>query len=373
MNLIEKILFPTDFGESMDVALTSAVKIATQFESELILLHVLPENVTTDSLKSLVNERMQEFVATLKSKNVNCRYELLTGDFPEVIIKTAEREDVNLILLGAGKGRKKEFRLGSNSEKIIRKSSMPVWVIEKMKQANLDSILCPVDFSEESKLALDSAIHLSRRFNSKLKVLHVVKSYFDRYKEIDLNIASTSIEKETLALGEFLKEFNLTNLNWEKDIVLGDPANEIFKAIESENIGLLIMGATGKSGIGKLLTGSVTEKISRKVPCSFIITKSESLIQLKLEKNLSDIDALFNEGVQLQKDGYIREAITIWKKCTMINHLYLKAYGAIAFAYEIQGDQVNAKLYNDTKARIQRSIWDEKVIADLRSRHSMYK
>ena len=63
-----------------------------------------------------------------------------------MIIEVAEKEKVNLILLGAGKSRKMEFKLGSNSEKIINNSTVPVWIIEKDKPVSIDTILCPIHF-----------------------------------------------------------------------------------------------------------------------------------------------------------------------------------------------------------------------------------
>ena len=161
----------------MELALKSAIDIAKKFESELILLHVLPENETTDYLKSLVSDKMEEFVNQIKQQGVDCYYELISGNTIDAISTTAQRKRVNLVLLGASRARKLEHKLGSNSEGIIRTVSMPVWVIEKDKPLAFNSILCPVDFSDESKIALDNAIHLSRRFDSKLKILHVVKSH----------------------------------------------------------------------------------------------------------------------------------------------------------------------------------------------------
>ena len=134
-----------------------------------------------------------------------------------------------------------------------------------------------------------------------------------------------------------------------------------------------MMGSAGKSGLKRFFIGSVAEKVMRKVPCSFIVIKSESLISLDLEKGLTDIDSLFQEGVQLEKDGYTDEAIAIWKQCTSKNEYYLKAWAAIAVVYESLGDKENAKKYTDIRNRIQRSIWDTQVEADLRSKHRLFK
>ena len=140
MELLTKILFPTDFGDSMEVALKSAIDVAKKFESELILLHVLPENSTNELLKKLVAEKLEEFVAQIKEQGVNSYYELIPGNRIDVICETAENKEVSLVLLGAGKSNTFYYKLGSNSEEIIRNVSMPVWVIEKDKQLNFNTI-----------------------------------------------------------------------------------------------------------------------------------------------------------------------------------------------------------------------------------------
>lgn len=376
MQLIKKILYPTDFGESMESAMASAINIAKKFESELILLHVLPEKIDSARLKELVEEKMEEYMVLFREKEIDCSYVIDSGNPTDVILDIADRKNASFILLGAGKGRKMEFKLGSNSDKIIKNSPVPVWVIEKDKPVDFNTVLCPVDFSEESKLALDNAAHICRRFNSNLRILNVVKSYGDKYKNLNIdfiNAEKKMLEESSKEFDSFLEEVNLTGVNWEKEIKTGRPSDEILNYISDHNIDLVLMGSTGKEGLKLFVMGSVTEKVMRTVPCSFIISKSESLIHLKLEKNLEDIDLIYQEGIQLEKDGYLNEAIAMWKRCTVLSEYYLKAWSSIALAYENLGEHDKANSVNEIKLRIQKGIWDKQVEADLRSKHNMFK
>jgi len=376
MKLIKKILFPTDFGESMEPALDTAISIATKFNSELILLHVLPEDSENNRLKEMVKEKMEEFMAKLKAANIKCSYDLIAGNSADVIINTADKKKANLIILGAGKSRMLEFKLGSNSEKIIRNSQMPVWVIEKDKSLTINSILCPVDFSAESRIALDNAIHICRSYDAEITILHVEKSLNEEYPYLGIDLTFEEPEKlktTSIELEEFLKDINLEGVNYKKEVKLGNPEEAIINAITNNNADLVVMGTKGKSGLERFLIGSVTESISRKVPCSFIISKSEKLIQLQLSQGLSDIDAIFEEGVKLLKNGFHDEAISTWKKCTAMNELYLKAWSAIATTYDKLGENKEAKKYSDIRNQIQQSIWDKHIEADLRSKHGLFK
>lgn len=371
--LIKKILFPTDFSESVNTALDSAINIAKKFDSKLVLLHVLPEDSDNEELKKLVSIKMEEFVSKVRAHQLDCYYELIAGNPADIILQTAQRKKVNLIVLGASKEKKMEFKLGSSSEKIIKNASVPVWVIEKNKPLSVNNVLCPVDFSEESKIALDNAAHICRKYDAKLTVLNVIKSFKDDYKSLGITIENKNEDTSSTELDNFLNEINLKGVDWKKEIIIGKPANEILNYIANNNIGLIVMGATGKTGLKKILMGSVTEKVTRKVPCSFIISKSNRLIHLKLDKNLSDIDQLYQEGEQLFQDGFTKEAIEIWEQCTALNELYLKAWAAIANAYESLGEKAKAKKYLEKKNKIQRSIWDKQVEANLRGNHNLFK
>lgn len=65
------------------------------------------------------------------------------------------------------------FQLGSTAERIIRKSNKPVWVIKNDTLLSIKRILYPVDFSVESKRALNNAITLAQKFNAELIIFSV--------------------------------------------------------------------------------------------------------------------------------------------------------------------------------------------------------
>ena len=97
------------------------------------------------------------------------------------------------------------------------------------------------------------------------------------------------------------------------------------------------------------------------------------MIQLKLDKGISDIEAIYEEGVQLAKQGFIQEAIIEWRRCILKNELYFKAWSAIVKAYESLGDSETAARYNASREQIQRVLWDQQVEADLKGRHYLFR
>lgn len=282
---LEKILLATDFGKSSHKILKSAITLAKAFQSEIIPMHVLPNNIINDKARILLNDaaidRLDLIHQKIKREGIKTAKPILAyGNHFEKIILTADSNNVNMILIGAGEKLKSDvFQLGTTAEKIIKLSNRPVWVEKKENNLNVRSILCPIDFSKESEHALKNAITMSRRFKAELIVFSVYevhnlnppnddRSYWVHDKELVL-----SSHKDEFNL--FLKNFDLTDLYWKKEIQIGDPAVEILKALKKYKSDLLIIGTTGKSGLTRILMGSVTEKVIREVPCSFITLKSE--------------------------------------------------------------------------------------------------
>lgn len=376
MKLVERICFPTDFGKSSEVALESVIRIAKKFGSEVSLVHVLPESMIRERVQGFVEDKMASYVELLEEQGIKCTSDILYGKHIVKLVSFAERKRANLIVLGAGHVGKEKFKLGSNSEKIIRNSSVPVWVIEEDSTVSPGNVLCPVDFSEASKLALDSAIHLCRRFESKLYILHVVKGIDKEYTELGVDISSEQAEivkKLELEFDELIKDIDLSGIVWGKEVRLGDPADVILNVIKEKNIDLVMMGSAGKGALKRLFLGSVAERVSREVPCSFIINKTERMISLKLDRRITDIESIYNEGVQLAKQGFVQEAIIEWKRCIYMNEFYFKAWSAIVKAYEDLGDSESAARFNASREQVQRAIWDKQVEADLKGRHYLFK
>lgn len=375
MKLIEMICFPTDFGKSSEKALNGVMDIAIRFGSKVELVHVLPESMNLEVVQTKVQEKLNSYSAMLSAKGIENSTHLLHGEHVDMLVSFAERQKANLIVLGAGHVGKEKFKLGSNSEKIIRSSSIPVWVIEKDHKVLPKKVLCPVDFSNESLLALDNAIHVCRRFNAALHVVHIVQKIEREYAEWGFNLEeeqANMVKEYEEELASTIKSVDFSGVAVSTEVCLGQPTEVILELISTKNIDLLMMGSTGKGTFKRLFIGSVAERVSRQVPCSFIINKSEGMIHLKIDRGFTDIESIYAEGMELAKQGFVHEAIVEWKRCIYQNPLYFKAWSAIVKAYESVGDKENATKTNEDRERVQRLLWDKQIEADLKGRHYLF-
>jgi hypothetical protein len=108
---------------------------------------------------------------------------------------------------------------------------------------------------------------------------------------------------------EFLKNFNLYKTNHKTELLVGEPYLQILKYIKSNKVDLLCMGTTGKTGLSRLLMGSVTEKVTREFPCSFITTKAIDLTKSYFESNLTSIESIIKTAKALYDNHKYKQAL----------------------------------------------------------------
>jgi universal stress protein E len=240
-------------------------------------------------------------------------------------------------------------------------------VVKNNQTLDIKSILCPIDFSKESSRALNNAIIISRLFNVKLVILSVYSPFRQIFTTIDtVEINEQRKSDHVKKFSKFLEGFNLIDTNYVKDIKGGEPAEEILKSIKNYGSDLLIMGTTGKSGISKILMGSVTEKVIREVLCSFITLKNEDAIVLELESKIQDIEYHYNSAQELFEKGFFEESINQFNICLGINFTHIRSLKALAKVYEKLGDVNNVKKYQEMTKKVLDQIWNMKIEQEVR-------
>jgi len=284
MKLLKKILVATDFSKSSGHAVQTAQALAKAFGSEITLIHVIPK--APDSLVNLrtvrmaIRERLYDLSKELTKAGVRAVETVVeVGVAFDQIIQVSERLDVNVIAVGSGdQAEPGAGRLGVTAERLVRKASKPVWVVKAEGAPVFKRMLCAVDFSDPSRRALANAIHLARTFQAELAVLHVGEFL------TDLHVGTATIAAEAQSkyqlqersdFDAFLKDFDFTDVIWTKTVRQGGAHQEILKFAREWSADLLVMGSVGRSGLSRILLGSVAGKVLREMPCSVITVKSE--------------------------------------------------------------------------------------------------
>lgn len=161
------------------------------------------------------------------------------------------------------------------------------------------SILIPVDFSAYSTQALHLATDLAARFNASLIVLHVIAAEVGAYAlatrlgkqhfllpgvdepiglpDISDGELDTAIAHHRGQAYEALQTFippRMASYSVELRVLFGQPFERILETAVGDDVGLIVMGTHGRTGLARMTAGSVAERVVRLAPCPVLTVKA---------------------------------------------------------------------------------------------------
>ncbi len=138
---------------------------------------------------------------------------------------------------------------------------------------NIRTILHPTDFSEYSDYAFHLACALARDYNAKLLVIHVMPTPADVYGEFGTMPPEPG--EEVPALKQRLEALvaHDSKVDIERHLVEGEADSEIIRVAEERGVDLIVLGTHGRTGLGRLLMGSVAEQVVRLASCPVLSVK----------------------------------------------------------------------------------------------------
>ena len=261
---MKKILIPTDFSQTAEYALKVAAQIAKKNNGEIILLHMLelphqggdavnsgtdiPEimffkNAAINKLEELMDE---EYLDGLKVSEI-VQFEMAFDG----ILKISQLNNVDLIVMGShGASGYKEMFIGSNAEKVVRNSEVPVLIIKKEDENfEVNNFVFASDFSEEVKKPFAKAVEFANKFDATLHLVTV---------NTPNNFKSTSDAENTM--NKFLSGFDVkkvvTHVYNETNVEKG-----ILNFANSVNADLIGMSTHGRKGLSHFFNGSISEDL----------------------------------------------------------------------------------------------------------------
>ena len=141
-----------------------------------------------------------------------------------------------------------------------------------------NKILIPTDGSKYSEKALLHALSIAQVSNAEIIALSVMENDFtssissiDVINEVN-NLLREESNKNLQKLLNF-RDAHGYDVNINIKIAEGSPVKSIMKTVEDENIDLVVMGSSGKTGFNKMILGSVADKVADNVPCSVLIIR----------------------------------------------------------------------------------------------------
>ncbi|QKX07575.1 universal stress protein [Aquimarina sp. TRL1] len=261
---MERILVPTDFSPQAESALKVAAQVAKKNNAEIYLLHIIDLPDYSNDLVISGNSAPAP-PAILFMQQTHLKYEEYKDkDYLEgITVKetvsfegmqkgvsdTCTNNDIDLIIMGSnGASGVKELFIGSNSEKIVRFSKIPVLVIKnECDLFNIKNFVYASSFEEEDKLTLLAAYNFSKEIDATFNLVWINTSSKFRtthYIEHKMNSLLSTLPIEDYTLNIYNDE------TIEKGIM--NFANTI-------KAGIIGMGTHGRTGISHFVNGSISE------------------------------------------------------------------------------------------------------------------
>jgi len=382
MRLIEKILLATDLSETAGSAVGMAAWAAKTFGSRVILMNVIPDIRESPHavkiVRRAIEDRLEKIRGALAAQGVRVAETVIETGAAEIrITDLADLRDVNVLMIGSGSRETKDrFLLGTTAGRLLRGSRKPVWVVKTGAVPPVSSVLCPVDFSEHSRRAMGNALSIARAAGARLTVLTVLESpagrlHFPVKAFVELKARQAWEKRQREAFETFISSFETGGVRLRKTVRRGKAADEILAAAGETRPDLIVMGCQGRTGIERLILGSVAEKVVRDLPCSVLALRAEEAVRLRMEAAIDDIEARLKEGRELLDKGFAEEALHQFKLILERDPMLAPAWEGMAAAHDRLGRGKAARECAERARVIRRKLWERDVEAEIKSRSGM--
>ena len=269
-NLFERILVPTDMSAFSDLALRYALHFNERLGSKITLLHAeeiswLPadhpvgyyfENVP--EARTALTKELHEYAASHVPATAGATT-LFEDETPELaIVRIAHDIKADLIVMGThGRRGIRRAILGSVAEYVLRETDIPVMTVNPARFApggaiGIRTVLCPVNFTDIARAALDQASAIAESFGARLVVMHVCEGSEPRL--------FSDVQSE---FGIWVDPQMRARTQYKEIVVHGHAAEQVLAVADQIDADLLVIGAQHNRFADATVIGGTTEKITR--------------------------------------------------------------------------------------------------------------
>jgi nucleotide-binding universal stress UspA family protein len=288
--MFEKVLFPTDFSANAHKTLECIGEIPGV--KEVVLLHVVavPSGVFDSKHGWIQGPQVEDAKLQLEEHkehleslglSVTTKVEITSGDISQVILETADKENVSLIVMNShGKSLIKGLLLGSVPLSVIRHAKIDVLLMryklaeslegekaEQFCEKIFSKVLYPTDFSEPAGRALSFVKTL--KGVEEIGLVHVVTK-----GETDEEIES-NVQEAKKKLGAIKDELSGADFKVTDYVRVGMPAEEICSVAEDEDASLIAMSSHGKGWFKELLIGDTTFDVVKNTKRPVLVVRAK--------------------------------------------------------------------------------------------------
>lgn len=296
--MFHRVLVPLDGSELAETVCVYAKELAGRLDLDVVLLHVAnPSTQGIVPMELAYIEHMAEIVGRQvkevqkatdpekKSKSVKVAGELAVGYSSEEILRFADQNAIDLIILAShGHSGLKRWTIGSVAGQVMSATKIPVWLIKPTphEQTSYDkwpskTLIVPLDGSELAESVLPHVEALAKQRGKEpldvvlvrvSEIMTIPNYYSPDISGVSLNWGNI-LQEETIrrkqAAKDYLegieKRFKKNNIKVKSVVIEGRPQDEVVEYANKVPYSMIIMATHGRSGISRLVYGSVAANI----------------------------------------------------------------------------------------------------------------
>lgn len=293
---INHVLFPTDFSDGAKRAFPQAAFLADWHDATLHILNVTGRHrhdyrdakdhfpVPLHTLSEWLGRSSQDAPGSSAGPDLDAlpilQKQLESATPADTILTYADDHDVDLVVMGTH-GRRGVDRMlfGSVTEEVVRKSNCPALTVRAdagvAPGQAVRRILVPIDFSDASGVAIDHAREIAFTYGAEIDLLHVVDeptypaAYGDDMTPFPTQDVLDRVEDQLATMAR-------NDIGYEHVQVAartGAPAGAILDYIDEKDIDFVVIASHGRTGLDRMLLGSVTERVLRRSPTPVFVAK----------------------------------------------------------------------------------------------------
>jgi len=264
---MKNILVPIDFSDQAKYAAKVASDIAKLTNSKIFLLHMLelPSGVvdptsygssgntpTTLLFLKRAREKFEEFKQLPFFEGIKMEDSVQFHKAYDGIIDESKKQNIDLIVMGSkGTSGLEEMLVGSNTEKVVRNSDIPVLVIKtEVEDFKIENIVFASNFDQKSKVAFQKILNFASLFNARLHLLKINTIH---------NFETTKESSD--AIRDFINDYDLGDytLNIYNDVSVELGILNFANVIDAD---VILLNTSGRRGLAHLFTGSIGEDLA---------------------------------------------------------------------------------------------------------------
>jgi len=283
MGKYRKILIALDGSLSSIHALRESFKFADNEKSWMTAVSVIPpylgdlDTTAVGDVMASLRKPCEEALAEAKRMADEAKVTLRTvcdeGETHERIVDLADVENFDLIIMGRrGRKRIEKALVGSVTARVIGYSHRDVLVVPKDKNIGWNRILLATDGSKFSNVATERAIDFAKSYGGILIIVSVVDVPAEYYGEAP-EAWDNLVTKARGYVEKARQQAEASGVKAEAYVKEAETYQAIIGLAEEKKADTVIMGSHGRTGLKRLLMGSVTEKVIGHSPCPVLVVR----------------------------------------------------------------------------------------------------